>query len=204
MRVKKWIIPVVAAGVAVVGAVSIFLLAGLAGEAQSDIYQDYIKLKKNAKETSLVVTENDQQIGTYPLAQLGILEDTLEAVDAGFGDYERMPWEDFSKVNVFRKISWFLQKKTRTEQVQAVTADIDLTRTMNDLLKQPREAAKDACIVYEEGAFRVEQEVAGTVLDEAEVKNVLTQTAGTLAVTLQEPATASVELTEHNSYLLPQ
>lgn len=202
MRVKKWLIPVLAAGVAVVGAVSVILLAGAAGNKQSDIYGNYLQLKKHVRDTALTVTEDGQQIGVYPLSYLGILENTQAAVDAGFGDYERMPWGEFSKVSAFKKIGWLLSKKEQIDQV-SVVGEIDLNRVMKDLLAKDRVPAKDACIVYEEGAFRVDEEEPGTVLDEDFVRTLLADTVKTMTATLEAPGAAAVELTEHASYFLP-
>ena len=202
MRVKKWLIPVLAVGVAMVGAVSIILLAGAASNKQSDIYGNYLQMKKHVRDTVLTVTEDGQQIGTYPLSYLGVLEDTQAAVDAGFGDYERMPWGEFSKVPVFKKIGWLLSKKMQIDRV-SLAGEIDLSRVMKDLLAKERIPAKDACIVYEDGAFRVDKEEPGTVLDEDFVRTLLADTSKTMAATLEAPGAATVELTEHASYFQP-
>lgn len=204
MRVKKWIIPVVAAAVVAAGLATVIMLAGSAKNEQAEIYEIYTNMQQNARETALTVTEDGETVGTYQLSQLGVLEDTLEAVDTQFDAYDRMEPEVFAEVALTEKLKWLFGEKVHSADVAVAADRTDLFEVMEDLYAMPRVEAQDAYVSYGDGSFRVNPEVAGTMLDGAKVQSVLSDGVKSLRVSTQAPGAATVELTEHSCYLLPE
>lgn len=171
---------------------------------QMEAHEQYATMRDNAQALVFVITEDGQQTGTYTLEQLGMLEDTLAAVDGAFDEEVRMKPDDFAKLPVWDVLSWRFGRAQIPQSVAVSMAHADVYPVMEDLIRIPREDAVDACAAYEDGSFVVVEEVPGTRLDTAAVQQALEQTISGVNLTAANPVSVGFELTEHSCYLLPE
>ena len=80
--------------------------AAEAEQTQKGLYEQYQAMLENAEQTALRVTENGQEIGTYTLEDLGLLDATKQAVTAAFTADERMTPEVFAQKSMTDRIEW--------------------------------------------------------------------------------------------------
>lgn len=205
MLVKKWIIPVSAAVVVLAGLLTgAIILANSAKGRQAKIYETYSTMQENVQKSTLTVLENGKEVGVYHLPELGIQEATAAAVDAGFDHYDRMEPATFKKIPMFGRLMWVLGKKPKAADVPVSIEQLDLTAVEEDLNAIERQAPQDAYMAFESGSFVVHKEQNGTQLKMDTVRQALADSVKTLTIGTAEPTNVTVELTEHDCYLLPE
>lgn len=204
MRVKKWIIIGIIFLVLVAGLITGgFLLSDSAEQMQAHIYGTYTRMQENARNTTLTITEGGEEIGVYDLKQLGVLDDTISALDGVFHEYERMEPAVFAEVSMWDKVMWRLGSQTEAEDLPVQAENADLTQVLAQLKAMPREEPQDAYVEYVDGKFVINAEMIGTKLQEDRVQEVLEQAVQTMAVGTSTPGTVTVELSENDCYKLP-
>lgn len=207
---KTYIVCILLAVLVLAAGTGAFLLIGdsvdAAEAAYAANYEQYVQMRSNALNTGLTVTEDGMVVGTYSLEQLGVLEDTQAAVDGCFAEMDRMEPEVFANLSVKTKLEWNKLDHTGTRAVAVELSQLDLTPVLQDLASMPRSEAENAYVEFQDGQFIVHEEIAGTALDEGNVRNALTQAVGMLVVDdgIGSAEIAAVELTEHGCYLEPE
>ena len=167
---------------------------------QMQCYEHYQSMQVAAGSLTFTVTENGQTVGEFGLEELGVLEDTRAAVDKAYGRYERMKPEHFAMLSAWKVLSWCFERQELPQTVTVGSEQLDLTPVMEALRGMPRQDAQDAFVAYENGTFRVVQEVPGTQLDEGAVVQALEQ-AVTAAVVETENQNICFEMTDCACYL---
>lgn len=205
---KKWLLPLIIASaivlLSVCTVITIDLLATGAENMHGQQYHTYTKLRKQAQDAAFTLTEGGEVVGVYTLEQLGILNDTLYAIDDRFDSYSRMDPKEFSDVSLREQLTYRFADRTAVTQIPVVTKNLDLTAVMQQLTSAPRETPKDAYVDYRDGSFRIVQEIAGTTLLEDNVRAVLTDSINTLSIDADKAASLNLELTEYDCYLQPK
>jgi len=206
---KRWFLPALVTVSALIllsvcTAITVSLLCTDAENRQGQQYHIYTKLCDKACSTTVTVTEGGEAAGTYTLAQLGVLDDTLEAIDAEFDSISRMDPAEFAKLPMGKRLSYRSVKPAAITQVPVAADDLDISVVMQDLTSIPREDPKDAYVEYMDGTFCVVQEIAGTTLLPDNVQSVLIEQLSTLQIGTEVPASITLELTEYDCYVQPQ
>ncbi|MBP3634150.1 MAG: L,D-transpeptidase [Oscillospiraceae bacterium] len=204
----KWKIPVIvlsavaALTVATVGGAA--ALASSARQLQTQLHGVYTTMCSNVRQANVTVTENGENVGTYDLEQLGVLDDTLLAVDNSFHPYSRMTQEEFDEEPLAGRLKWRIWGDSAPESVAVQAESLDMSAVMKDLDAVTRQAPVDAYIDYADGSFFVRDEVPGTKLEDDAVRTAVLSTVQTLAADTSAAGKATVELTEHDCYVQPK
>ena len=141
--------------------------------AQQEAYDRYAALMAQIEDASLTVTEQGKQIGVYDLEQLGLLSQARTDAENQFGAADKMDPAEFAALTSDEKIAW-QESAVRTEpKVTLHTAQLDCGVVLADLAKEFRHAPKDAYAYFENGAYAIAPEVAGTQLNLAAVEQAL-------------------------------
>lgn len=204
---KLKITAIVLGSVVVLAALAVgaaLFISNLALRTQAEIYETYAAMQENIEKLTVTVTENGQEVGSYSLEALGVRKSTARALDARYDGYGRMRPEVFAQISMPRRLQWFFGEKPQKDPMPVAADGLDAAQVLKALDTVSREAPQDAKMEYTEGRFFVTEEVPGTVLDEAKVQAVLTETVASMAVGVGSPAEAAVELTEHDCYVLPE
>ena len=166
-----------------------------AEQTQRSIYEQYQAMLRNAEQTTLTVTEGGETIGSYTLAQLGMLDTTQQTISAGFTAEERMNPELFAQKGLTEKLRWRSLSHTQPGTVHA-----DLTRytdelVADDLAAVQRKPAQDAYMDFDGEKFVVVDEVPGTQLQWEPVRAALKTAASGLTVDANAPGNATFDVT---------
>jgi len=174
--------------------------AEVAASEQAAVYEAYIALRDRAKALTLSVEEDGKPVGTYSLAQLGVLPDTLAAIDAKYRVHERMTPEEFAALPLKERLTWHETAHPGAVSLPVPMASFYASPVLRDLQALPRNAAKNAYITFADGSYIVNPEVPGTQLHEDAVRAALTQCAAGLVIS-SDAANVVFEVTDCNCYL---
>ena len=202
---KTYIIGIVLAVLVLVVGVGAFVLTenavNDAEAAQAAVYDQYQQLRTNVEQTALTVTEDGVIVGTYTLGDLGVLNDTLAAVDACFAEQDRMEPRVFAALTTREKLDW---ERGVYPTVAVDLTHLDVYAPMGDLVQMDRTAAKDAYVEFVDGRFQLHDEVSGTQLQVQNVQNAMGQSMEGLVVTYDGPSQVRFEVTSCDCYLPPE
>ena len=176
-----------------------YRLHGAAQEAeqtQQALYTQYQTMLQNAKQTALTVTENNETVGTYTLADLGMLEATEQAITAGFAADERMNPALFAQKGMTEKLEWRSQTHAAPDTVRADGVRYTDEKVVSDLEAVSRLPAQDAYMDFDGEKFVVVDEVPGNELQLETVRAALREQAAGLTVDTGAPQNVSLELTD--------
>lgn len=202
---KTYLIGIILAVLILVAGVGAFVMTNsstdAAEAAQASVYSQYQQLRSNVEQTSLTVTEDGVVVGTYTLAELGVLEDTLALVDTFYSELDRMEPKAFAALTAKEKLQW------QRGAYPAVTVDLthlDVYAPMEDLVLLPRQAAKDAYVEFVGGRFMVHDEVPGNQLRVEAVQTAMARSVEGLGVDYDGPSAVRFEVTDCDAYLPPE
>ena len=168
--------------------------AAEAEQTQKALYEQYQAMLENAEQTALRVTENGQEIGTYTLEDLGLLDATKQAVTAAFTTDERMTPEVFAQKSMTDKIEWRSQGHNQPGAVRVDMVRYTDTEILADLEKVSRRPAQDAYMEFDGEKFRVVDEVPGNELQVEPVRAALREAAAGLTVGAEGAKTMALDL----------
>ena len=169
--------------------------------AHTAVYDQYQQMRRNAERTSLTVTENNIVVGTYTLQELGVLNDTLAAVDSIYSETDRMDPRTFATLTTREKLDW---QRGTYPSVEVNLSHLDVYEPMEDLILTPREQSKDAFVRFVDGHFEIHDEIYGNQLDVAAVQKAMMQSLAGLDVTKDGPSQVRFEVTSCEAYLPPE
>jgi len=202
---KTYLIGIVLAVLILVAGVGAFVMTNngtdAAERAHTRVYDQYRKLCSNVEQTALTVTEDGVVIGTYTLGELGVLEDTLAAVDASYSELDRMEPKAFAALTAKEKLNW---QRGAYPTVAVDLTHLDVYAPMEDLVVQPRQAATDAYVKFIDGRFVVHDEVPGNQLQVANIQQAMAQSLEGLGVDYDGPSQVRFEVTDCDAYLPPE
>ena len=166
-------------------------------------YEQYQQLRRMAEDSTLTVTEQSRPIGTYSLRELGLLEQTLAAIDGLYTAADLLPPEEFRALSYEEQIAWYDSYEPQTYEIPVVMTDFDPTAVLEDLETVARTAPADAYVYFADGAYRVMPEVPGTQLQTQPIVTALQTQAAAMTLTDQTAAAGMLEITDTDCYLLP-
>ena len=173
--------------------------------AHTAVYNDYVQMQNNAAASSLTVTEQGIVVGTYTMEELGVMAQTGKAVEACYGETDRMEPKVFSNLTIKEKLDWNKQDHGGVRSAEVDLAGLDLSPVLADLDAVPRLEAENAYVEFVDGAFLVHEELPGNVLHEENVRQALTQVLTGLTVDNGGmPSQVRLELTDADCYLQPE
>jgi len=170
---------------------------------QEAAYAAYQSMLACAAEASVTVTENGQVIGTYSLEELGLLQQTEEAVALRFSDQEQMLPDAYRKLPLQEKLKWYGVPHPENPEVRIDVEKLQTACIWEDLQSVSRKQPEDAYPYFENGVFLTQAEKAGTVLLKEPIDAALKEAAEALVISAGVEAKAVVELTELNCYAAP-
>jgi len=202
---KTYIVLIILAVLALAVGVWAFVMTNdavkTAERAHAAVYQEYCQMRSNAEQTSLTVTEDGVITGTYTLAQLGVLNDTLERVNRSYADLDRLDPESFSSLSSKEKMNWSRQPQP------VVTVDLthlDVFEPMEDLVLMTRTPSKDAYVEFLDGDFVVHDEIWGNQLQVKNIQNAMAASMEGLSFSPDAPGQARFEVTDCDCYIQPE
>ena len=207
MKKTQWILLSSAAVVLVTAVVLAVTLtvrsARRAADEHADVYAAYQALRDRAASYTLTVTENGESVGRYPLAELGVLDATLSALDAQFSATERLTPEEFEALPLREKLDWHDVSHPSDVSVPLAMDTFDPAPVLRDLNAVAREPAQDAYLSFSDGAYQIHPEVPGTVVQEEPVQDALAEFAAALVLS-EDAEDATFELTDCDCYVPPK
>lgn len=168
--------------------------------AHTAIYDQYLQMCRNAEQSSLTVTEDGIVVGTYTLGELGVLENTLKAIDATYSEVDRMEPHVFANLTTKEKLEW---QRGAYPTVPVDLKRLDVYPAMEQLVLTPRGQSKDAYVKFVDGRFELHEEVYGNQLQVATVQNAMMQSMEGMSISLDGPAQARFEVTSCDAYIGP-
>ena len=202
---KTHIIGIVLAVLILAGSIGAFVMTGRSvaavEETQAEIYAQYQQMRGNVERTALTVTEDGVVIGTYTLADLGVLEDTLAVLDSGYPALDRMEPKAFAALTTREKLDW---QRGAYPTVPVDLTNLDVYAPMEDLLQIPRQDAKNAYVEFVGGNFVTHDEVYGNQLQTQTIQDAMVQVFNGLSVSQDGPSQVRFEVTDCDAYLPPE
>lgn len=204
-------------------AVLAILLAAAAGGAYALVRQAQrahaaytglrAQLHEQLEKSSLTVTENGVEAGTFPLKRLRT-DDPAAQIDALFSPDGRLSDAEFARLSWPRQLVWYAGAEKKEPCYAALHGGAPVTLALADgrwevtpvlsaLESQPRTRAQDAYAVFENGAFHVMPEQPGTELARETVEQALLECLTNVSLRADAPATRSFELTDCDCYREP-
>lgn len=174
-----------------------------AADEQAAVYAAYQQLREHAASYTVTVTENGVAVGAYTLEELGVLDDTLSALDAQFSATERLTPEEFEALPLREKLDWHDVSHPSDVSVPLAMDTFNPAPVLRDLNAVAREPAQDAYLSFSDGAYQIHPEVPGTVVQEEPVQDALTEFAAALVLS-EEAEDATFELTDCDCYVPPE
>lgn len=169
--------------------------------SQLDAHEQYLALRANVQATTLTVTENGKTIGVYDLAQLGLLDKALSDADSCFGQPDRVDPAEFAALAPEDKLVWESQAQRQRPVVTLSEQLLDVSGVLLDLAKEIRYSAKNAYAYFENGAYAIEPETAGTMLNNEVVARALQLAMTGYVVTADAPGQITFEVSDCDPYL---
>jgi hypothetical protein len=172
--------------------------------AQAGVYARYVKMSQSLEKSSVTVTENKKKIGTYSLADLGLLKPAQAALDGQYSALDRMKPADFAKQPAVSQLSWSRQTHANVKKIALSLESYSDAKVFADLDKVQRTAPQSAEAYFEKAAYHIRAEQAGNELDKTAVSTALRESLAGKRVEAGKPGSFSFELTSCDCYLLPQ
>lgn len=204
---KTYIICILLAVLILAGGTAAFLLTGnsmtQAEDSHRAVYDEYQRLRNHVSGSSVSILENGVIVGSYSLEQLGVLTDTLGAVDAEFSEIDRMTPAAFAELTPREKLQWAEEDHPIPGSISVNPALLDVSVILDDLNRIPRQAPQNAYVDFLDGSFLVHAEVPGNELKLDVVQPALVQALSALTVSSEGPASLRYDVTSEDCYLQP-
>ena len=155
-------------------------------------------------DTRVQLTENEEEIGTYSLAELGLAQSAQAALTGGLSQLDLLPEADFEALGLFERLSWSAGSSGGVPNAALQLDSLDVTKPEADANAIEREAPQDAHVAFEDGVFQVEEAVNGNKLKDGAVRAALEQTLSGITDAGQQAETIVAELTEIDCYETPE
>ena len=171
---------------------------------QAAAYGRYETLLRQIESSVLHVTEHGETVGLYNLTQLGLADQAIDRAETCFGEQDRMEPAAFAAQDRKTKLAWQEQAHRQVAAVVLDPADLDPTVVMADLERIDRTSAVDAYAFYQDGAYLIEPEAAGTELNMDRVATLLRLTLEGQIIDDTAPRTWSLEIADGDAYVRPE
>lgn len=170
---------------------------------QAAAYGRYAALLTNLAESRVDVTEQGTLVGSYTLAQLGIADETGDALSRQFSPMDRISPEEFSALGSKARLSWQQEVHPDPAPLAVSYAGLETAVVENDLAKTARAPSQDAYAYFRDGAYHIQPEVQGNTLRDGVVQEALSDVLRQTTIPEDGPARVTVELTDYDCYIPP-
>lgn len=186
------------------GAVAWLLLSlGSVTRQQAAAYRRYAALSANLSESRVDVTEQGALVGSYTLAQLGVADETGQALARQFSPMDRVSPEAFAALGSKARLSWQQEVHPDPAPLRVSYTGLETAVVDNDLAKTTRTPSRDAYAYFLDGAYHIQPEVQGNTLRVGAVQAALSDALGQMTIPEDGPARVTVELTDYDCYTPP-
>ena len=175
-----------------------------AEQDQAVVYGQYAALLDSAGKSTLTVTEDGAEVGTYTLETLGLLTSVQNGLTSRFSETDRMPPEAFSALRIREKLDWDRETHPDVTAVAVDGTQLNAGAVLEDLRWTIRPAAKNAYAAFIDGAFQIFPEEPGRELEEDAVLEALEAGASAMVIRPDQPAAVTLELTDYDCYQAPE
>jgi len=206
MKKSRWLIwvPITVVLLALAAAGYLFYCLRAAQAAQRDVCARCAKMEQSLAQSTVAVTEGGKTVGSYTLADLGLLDAARAALDRQYSALDRMTPEAFSGQPVLQQLTWARGTHADVKSLELPLQGYDDSAVFADLDSVPRHAAKSAEAYFENAAYHIRAEEPGTELDRAAVSTALRRSLEGQSVSAGTPAALTFELTSCDCYVRPQ
>ena len=171
---------------------------------QAQTYAQYRTLSEQAEACTFTVTENGEEIGTYTLQDLGVLEAAQQKAAAQFQSADALSEAEFSALPLQTKLAYTGRSHPTPEPVSVPLEAFTADSIMQDLLAVERTPAQNAYVSLDHNTYTLHPEQPGNELREDVVLDAILSSAQALQFSETESSHLTLEITDYDCYRQPE
>ena len=175
-----------------------------AEETHAAVYEDYETLLEQLYAAELPVYEQGALVDAYTLNELGLQESAEAQLEEVYQAFDRMTPEEFAGRSIWDKLRWNKEAHPENVRIEVPMTGFTPNAVLSDLVEIRRAQPVDAYMTYENGVYRVHDEVLGNVLQEDVVAEQLRTALEGFVISADAEALSALELTDRDCYVTPE